>query len=658
MTTYADLVHDLVMCRILDRVESSTALPSADLAWLTDLHAALDARQPADLPAEEADAWWTVRALEAADGSPLARVGLDAALVLVAAGLVEADIRFGSLFATLQDPLRARRPCIGLLGWLLGDRDGVARTCHDLVRRGLLSVDNPTEPRGEWTLRLPIPVWELLVTGRIEPASLPGPLTLRTGFPDVDDLAVPPALAPQVARLPALLAEGAAGVVLVRGLRGAGRSTVLGAAAARLGLAVLQYAGDPADPAWRLFAALSSLAPFLPVVRCEPGPGETVTLPGLPGYDGPLGVVTGRSGSVTGPQCGRTLVLDLTGVDPDDRRLLWRAGGVDADTPDLDEIVDRFLLTPGDIVRAAPAALLAARADGRDRVTCDDVREATRTLGRQELETLATRLDPLPTVAAPVLPTHAAAELDTLARRCRHRERLVAATSPGQAGVNRGVRALFSGPSGTGKTLAARHLAAVLHLDVFRVDLAAVVNKYIGETERNLDKVLTRAEELDVLLLLDEGDALMTRRTDVSNSNDRYANLETNFLLQRLETFEGIVVVTSNAAGRIDPAFLRRIDVTVDFVPPDAEQRLRIWYSHLPVEHDVDPVQLAEVARRCGLTGGQIRNAALHATLLAVDRGASVSTGDLHEAVRREYRRAGATCPMTERNGHTLVPGW
>jgi SpoVK/Ycf46/Vps4 family AAA+-type ATPase len=194
----------------------------------------------------------------------------------------------------------------------------------------------------------------------------------------------------------------------------------------------------------------------------------------------------------------------------------------------------------------------------------------------------------------------------------------------------------------------------VLALDLYRVDLAAVVNKYIGETERNLDRMLTRAEELDIVLLLDEGDALMTRRTDVSSANDRYANLETNFLLQRLETFDGIVVVTSNAAGRIDPAFLRRIDVTVDFVPPDAALRRRIWNAHLPPNHQVSEPLLDDLARRCSLTGGQIRNAAVHASLLAIDHNGPVGSAEILDAVRREYQRAGASSPLPPASPRSL----
>jgi SpoVK/Ycf46/Vps4 family AAA+-type ATPase len=146
--------------------------------------------------------------------------------------------------------------------------------------------------------------------------------------------------------------------------------------------------------------------------------------------------------------------------------------------------------------------------------------------------------------------------------------------------------------------------------------------------------------------LLDEGDALMTQRTSVSSSNDRYANLETNFLLQRIESFEGILIVTTNAAERIDTAFQRRMDVVLPFRPPDAEERWAIWQMHLPPGHGVDAAWLGEISARCVLTGGQIRNAALHATMLALDDGGRIMSLHLESAVQREYRKAGGVCPL------------
>jgi SpoVK/Ycf46/Vps4 family AAA+-type ATPase len=273
------------------------------------------------------------------------------------------------------------------------------------------------------------------------------------------------------------------------------------------------------------------------------------------------------------------------------------------------------------------------------------VRQAARAINRQVLDTLATRIDGPASWSHLIVRDATFGELQVLEGRCRHRERLASAfdgTIPG--GMNRGVRALFEGPSGTGKTLAARVIANELALDLYRVDLAAVVNKYIGETEKNLSRVLSRAEDLNVVLLLDEGDALMTRRTDVKSSNDRYANLETNYLLQRLESYTGIVIVTTNAGQSIDPAFRRRMDSAVKFHLPDAAERWHLWQAHLPPDHDVSAPALEEVSVLYQFTGGQIRNIGIRALQLAMSRGSEVlRAGDLTEAIQAEHRKAGAS---------------
>ncbi|MFN5157864.1 MAG: ATP-binding protein, partial [Betaproteobacteria bacterium] len=267
--------------------------------------------------------------------------------------------------------------------------------------------------------------------------------------------------------------------------------------------------------------------------------------------------------------------------------------------------------------------------------------------GRHALEGVA-RAVPAATRDEPfALPDDTQQEFDALVLRCRHRDRLQAAL-PAVYGAGGGVRALFKGPSGTGKTLAARQLAAALRRPLYRVDLAATVSKYIGETERNLERVFEAAESLDIVLLLDEGDALLAGRTGVSNATDRYANLETNYLLQRLEHYSGVLVVTTNAAERIDTAFARRVDVSIDFPLPDAATRLALWEAHLGPQHELPFEWLQRVALRCALAGGQIRNAALHALLLAIDAGGTVAAPHLQAALEREYRKAGQRCPSLE----------
>jgi hypothetical protein len=362
----------------------------------------------------------------------------------------------------------------------------------------------------------------------------------------------------------------------------------------------------------------------------------------LQGYDGPFAAVAGRSGGI---RAERALTLRLGVPDPALREAHWTA--VLGDVALARELAPAVRTTAGAIRRAGDLARAEAALAGRARPGLTDVHAALRALEAEELETLATRIPVGGGWEELAVSSDTARELELLERRCRAREQLHESVGAALgAQLTPGVRVLFTGPTGTGKTLAARLLAGALGKELFAVDLATVVNKYLGETEKNLDAVFSRAEELDVVLLLDEGDALMTRRTDVQTSNDRYANLETNFLLQRLESYEGIIVVTTNTGERIDPAFRRRLDVVVEFRAPDAAERWSIWQLHLPPDHAADDAFLDEVAARCQLTGGQIRNAVLHASLLALEGGGVIDAGHISLSVRREYRKAGSVCPL------------
>jgi hypothetical protein len=576
----------------------------------------------------------------------------EALRVLLAAGLLEEDVRFGALFAALQEPLLSRRPCVGLLGWLLGDTSDIAATVRQLRDMGLLVVDNPQEARAEWVPRVPVAIWDAL---RGQPADAPAPgivLQPADGFPHLEELIVPDHLHQQIMRVPRLLASDQVQTLVLRGMNGSGRRSVLGAIARRSGrLVLLCELGHLTDETRRMVGPLATLTGAMPVLRGNPAPGETLDIPAMSGYDGPLGITLGRSGGLRGVALRTALTLHLPPPDKQARARFWQASGVPIQAATLDDIAGRFLLNGGNIHRAAHLARTYAALDAREWLTPEDVREAAQSLNRQTLDTLATYLEPVDGWAELVVSELVSRELAALEARCREREML--RERAGRAfthTLNRGVRALLSGPSGTGKTLAARALAAVLHMDLYRVDLAAVVNKYIGETERNLNEVFSRAEELDVILLLDEGDALMTQRTDVQSSNDRYANLETNYLLQRLENYEGIVLITTNASKRIDSAFLRRLDVTIEFALPDAAERRRLWEAHLPAQHTIAPALLDSVSQHCALSGGQIRNAALYATLVALNRPDGVSDDDLQEALRREYRKAGAAYPLHTRS--------
>ena len=199
-----------------------------------------------------------------------------------------------------------------------------------------------------------------------------------------------------------------------------------------------------------------------------------------------------------------------------------------------------------------------------------------------------------------------------------------------------GISALFVGASGTGKTLAAEVLANELRLDLYRIDLSQVVNKYIGETEKNLRRVFDAAEEGGAILLFDEADALFGKRSEVKDSHDRYANIEVSYLLQRMEAYRGLAILTTNMKDALDPAFLRRIRFVVQFPFPDPAERIEIWRRMFPVQTPVDGLDVSKLAK-LHVAGGNIRNIALNAAFLAADASEPVRMNHLLRAARTEY---------------------
>jgi SpoVK/Ycf46/Vps4 family AAA+-type ATPase len=203
--------------------------------------------------------------------------------------------------------------------------------------------------------------------------------------------------------------------------------------------------------------------------------------------------------------------------------------------------------------------------------------------------------------------------------------------------------ALFSGPSGTGKTLAAHWLAASLGRDVMRIDLGRIVSEYIGETEKNLGAVFRDAERSGAVLVLDEADALFGKRTDVKDSNDRFANQQTNYLLQRIESYDGIALLTSNSRSRFDSAFTRRLDVILEFIAPGPGERRSLWLAHLGEAHTLSPAELNRLAAACDLAGGHIRNITLAAR--AIEARGPIGMQAILMALASEYRKLGKQMP-------------
>ena len=326
----------------------------------------------------------------------------------------------------------------------------------------------------------------------------------------------------------------------------------------------------------------------------------------------------------------------------------WSAAlGTGADGPgfDLAATVAPYRLGGDRIERAARAAVDLATFDGTP-VTAAHLRLAARQQSASGLERHARRIRPDVGWVDLVLPDRPLAQLHELALRARHRDRVLGdwRLSAG-GGRGHGVLGLFAGESGTGKTLSAEVVAAELGLDLYVVQLSSIVDKYVGETEKNLERIFTEADRTDAVLLFDEADAVFGKRSEVKDSHDKHANMESAYLLQRLESFDGIALLTTNLRANIDEAFTRRLDLVVDFPFPDAEQRRALWrhsLAHVPCAEDIEP---AAAARDFELAGGSIRSAVVTAAYAAAGRGGPVTTDDLLEGARREYRKAGRLVP-------------
>ncbi|GIF25960.1 hypothetical protein BJ973_003230 [Actinoplanes tereljensis] len=283
----------------------------------------------------------------------------------------------------------------------------------------------------------------------------------------------------------------------------------------------------------------------------------------------------------------------------------------------------------------------AASADG------GQVAPAVRRLAGGHLDGVAVRIRPRRAWDDLILPPEEAAQLRELSQRHRGRDTVYGRWQFSPA-PSTGVVALFAGPSGTGKTLAAEVVAGELGLDLYKVDLSSVVSKYIGETEKNLERIFGAAAAGDLVLFFDEADALFGKRSEVSDAHDRYANIEVAYLLQRLETYDGMVVLATNLQRNIDPAFLRRISVAIDFVPPEEPERRQIWSRVFPTTAPMSDLDLDFLARQFKITGGVISNAALGAAFLAAAEDSPITMRHAILSVKREFQKMGRLRTETE----------
>lgn len=344
--------------------------------------------------------------------------------------------------------------------------------------------------------------------------------------------------------------------------------------------------------------------------------------------------------------------------------------GTTIDDAAQDALTERFRLTPRQINDATATAFNQARW----RLACEqdhglaekrspepsvaELFSAARAQSGHDLAALAQKIEPLYTWKDLILPEDTLTQLHEICQRVVHRHKVL-----GEWGFDRklslgkGVNALFAGPSGVGKTMAAEVITHELGLDLYKIDLSGVVSKYIGETEKNLDRVFTAAENANAILLFDEADALFGKRSEVRDSHDRYANIETSYLLQKMEQFDGIALLSTNQRQNLDTAFTRRLAFTVHFPFPDEAGRQKIWEmiwpTEIPLAADVD---LKFLASQFKLSGGNIKNIALAASFLAAGDSGSIAMAHLLQAIRREYQKMGKIMSEDELIPHASKP--
>lgn len=554
---------------------------------------------------------------------------------------VERDTRVSRLVARLQAPVQEVGPTLGLLQLLFGrDADGQVVSAEGLLRggaveSGLLEVRNTSAALVEHAIRVPTHL-VLAVSG------IP---MLREGQSleaHTEEVPLPPSIVGEARRYGGALGREISGALLLRaGSRREARA-IAGQVARALGR----------QPLFLTTESGAGLAPslvlhgWLPVFERVLGPYERFLVPIIPRYEGPVLVTTGPDGTVEWSR-GAALTWSIPVPMPSERRDLWALALSDR------ALAERLAPThrQGSCRIAELGRLGQQRAQLYGRaVTLEDLSHVATFSSAAGLDALAEPVVGRVEASSLVLPANTKRELELLAMRCRLREEL--STGLGVAARTRyrpGVRALFTGASGTGKTLASSWLATELGSPLYRVDVAAVMSKYIGETEKNLAQLLARAEHADVVLLFDEADSLFGKRTEVRQANDRFANTQTNYLLQRMESYDGIVILTSNHRGRFDPAFTRRLDFVIDFPEPGPEQRRELWMAHLGERHALTPQQINQLSVAADLCGGHVRNVVLCAAVLAQRDGREISWADVHEGLSVEYRKLGKQVPSALR---------
>ncbi len=474
-------------------------------------------------------------------------------------------------------------------------------------------------------------------------------------------------------RLRAFEREGGdAPLILIQGAQGAGKLATAHALAAALNrpllAAPIQVLLDADRRGERRLlqrflaeARLVGALPYLAGVQVLQAEDAAAARAGfaaeLDAHAGPLAVSTRERGMPSLPFRRPFHLIRIPAPDLEVRRAAW-AGGLAhlGDAAQLgataaDTLAARYVIGPGLIGEVVREARSFARASGEP-VRMTGIEEAVGRRLTLRLGSFGSLITRRASFDEMVLPEDVADTLRDMIAMVRERARILEQWGYAKhLGISRGVSALFSGDPGTGKTMAASVISSELGLELVRVDLSAVVSKWVGETEKHLAKIFDEAQNANAMMVFDEADSLFGKRTEVKTAQDRFANLEVNYILQRMETFDGICVLTSNMEASIDPAFLRRLNFRVRFPAPDIDERVALWKKLLPPESGVEgEVDFDRLANTFVMTGGHIKNAILRAAVIAAREGRRMIAGDLAAGAHLEYLELGKVMPSLPRH--------
>jgi len=613
----------------------------------------------------------------------LCRLGdAEAGLVLIALA-PELDVRYETIYAYLQDDATRKRPgvamALSLIGRTFEERIAISRSLAPsapLMRLRILELGEDAHERRPTLLRkfLKLDDSVLRFLQDQPPASMAG---VKVAMQAAD--APEPSISSRTRETLKALLRGldrspSGGAVLhLLGRADAPLEEVANAIGGglRRPLLIVDTARLTEDPDLEAAivrdAILWNALPVLPGANAAAAPADRSQASAAEGQLLSRLHEAGRDAIVLGgdelqrfPPSARLWRLTVEAPDAAERRDHWAAvaQGRYADA-DLDRLADMFPFGRARIGQAMALAHTGAALRDPDapEPTVDDLVAAGRAFATPNLQRFAVVASLRYDWDDLVLPDDRKRQLRTVAARVANRQTVHRDWGFGEKlSRGRGVAVLFSGPPGTGKTMAAEVLAQALCLELFQIDLSTVVSKYVGEAEKQLSAIFAEAERCQCVLFFDECDAIFGKRTEVKDAHDRYANTEVNYLLQRLEQYDGIVLLATNFQKNIDEAFLRRLHDSIEFPFPDDAAREQIWRKQFPKQAPVDPaLDFAFVAKQFKLPGGNIRNAALYAAFLAAEaggRGATIGMEHVLEGVRREFQKQGKLVMASDMGGY------